>query len=162
MSTSNFTVTEHTSPCSYIRQFPHGAKRDDAVLQLAVKEYRPGQSNASSKGSATIIAAHGNGFPKVNFKSRKCEKKCSKLGQECFEPLWDDLLSAASEFSIDSIWAADMVNQGASYALNSEELGDDPSWIDHSLDLLVMINKFRSKMKPPFIGIGHSMGCAQM
>ncbi|KAJ4374215.1 hypothetical protein N0V83_002956 [Neocucurbitaria cava] len=55
-----------------------------------------------------------------------------------------------------------MANQGASYTLNAEELGDDPSWIDHSLDLLLMINKFRSRMKTPLIGVAHSMGCAQI
>lgn len=55
-----------------------------------------------------------------------------------------------------------MAHQGASYTLNAEELGDDPNWIDHSLDLLLMINKFRDRMKPPFIGVGHSMGCAQL
>jgi pimeloyl-ACP methyl ester carboxylesterase len=37
---------------------------------------------------------------------------------------------------IHSIWIADVSNQGASYALNAPLLGDDPSWIDHSLDLL--------------------------
>ncbi|KAH7402718.1 Alpha/beta hydrolase family-domain-containing protein [Pyrenochaeta sp. MPI-SDFR-AT-0127] len=145
MSVSNFTVTEHTSPCSYVRQFPHGAKSDGLALQLAVKEYRPKRRGGSNESSVTIVATHGNGFPK-----------------ECFEPLWDDLLSAANGFDIGSIWVADMVNQGASYGLNAEELGDDPSWIDHSLDLLVMINKFRDRMKPPFIGVGHSMGCAQL
>jgi pimeloyl-ACP methyl ester carboxylesterase len=55
-----------------------------------------------------------------------------------------------------------MYNQGSSYALNGSNLGDDPSWIDPSLDLLLMINTFRSRMKPPFIGIGHSMGGAQL
>jgi pimeloyl-ACP methyl ester carboxylesterase len=55
-----------------------------------------------------------------------------------------------------------MCNQASSYTLNASSLGDDPSWIDHSLDLFLMINTFRSRMKPPFIGIGHSMGCAQL
>ena len=55
-----------------------------------------------------------------------------------------------------------MVNQGASYALNEEELGDDPNWIDHSLDLLMMINRFKDQMKAPLVGVGHSMGCGQM
>ncbi|KAH7073377.1 Alpha/beta hydrolase family-domain-containing protein [Paraphoma chrysanthemicola] len=145
MSTSSFIITEHKSPCSYIRQYPHGVKRDDAVLELAVKEYRPRTHLPSDEEGVTIIAAHGNGFPK-----------------EMFEPLWDDLLRASEGFKIASIWAADVAHQGASYALNSKELGDDPNWTDHSLDLLLMINKFRERMKPPFIGIGHSMGCGQL
>lgn len=60
-----FTITEHISPCSYIRQYPHGAKNDDAVLQLAVKEYRPKNDYAPDEDAVTIIAAHGIGFPKV-------------------------------------------------------------------------------------------------
>ncbi|KAF2031292.1 alpha/beta-hydrolase [Setomelanomma holmii] len=107
MSSSNFIVTEHTSPRPYIRQYPHAVKRDEAVLQLAVKEYRPRTANATNPEDVTIIAAHANGFPK-------------------------------------------------------KELGDDPNWTDHSLDLLLMINKFRDRMKPPFVGIGHSMGCAHL
>lgn len=65
MSDSVFTITEHTSPCSYIRQYPHGAKHEDAVLRLAVKEYRPRLAPQTPGEALTIIAAHGNGFPKV-------------------------------------------------------------------------------------------------
>ncbi|KAH7406178.1 Alpha/beta hydrolase family-domain-containing protein [Phaeosphaeria sp. MPI-PUGE-AT-0046c] len=144
MSSSPFDVTEHTSPCSYIRQYPHGVKHEDAVLHLAVKQYRPRHTPHTSTEPVTIIAAHGNGFPK-----------------ECFEPLWADL-NAFQSINIHSIWAADMANQGSSYALNNANLGDDPSWIDHSLDLFLMINTFRARMKGPLIGIGHSMGCAQL
>jgi pimeloyl-ACP methyl ester carboxylesterase len=55
-----------------------------------------------------------------------------------------------------------MSNQGSSYALNAPLLGDDPNYLDHSFDLLLMINTFRHRMKPPFIGVAHSMGCAQL
>jgi pimeloyl-ACP methyl ester carboxylesterase len=79
-----------------------------------------------------------------------------------YEPLFTDLHNTSKSFSIHSIWIVDIANQGGSYALNAEELGDDPNWIDYSLDLFLMINKFRSRMKPPFIGIGHSMGCAHL
>jgi hypothetical protein len=67
MATEHFTVTEHTSPCSYIRQYPHGVKRDDAALQLAVKEYRPLNTSHSKGEAVTIIATHGNGFVKVSI-----------------------------------------------------------------------------------------------
>lgn len=144
MSSFPFDIIKHTSPCSYIRQYPHGVKDEDAILHLAVKEYRPRHPVQTSNFPVTIIAAHGNGFPK-----------------ECFEPLWADLY-ASSTISIHSIFAADMANQGASHALNSSNLGDDPSWIDHSLDLFLMINSLRSHMSTPLIGIGHSMGCAQL
>lgn len=65
MSSSNFVITEHWSPCQFIREFPHGVKTDDAVLQLAVKEYKPRDTSKINEDSITIIASHGNGFPKV-------------------------------------------------------------------------------------------------
>lgn len=36
------------------------------------------------------------------------------------------------------------------------------SWTDHSRDLLHMINHFRAQMPHPLIGIGHSIGPAQL
>lgn len=36
------------------------------------------------------------------------------------------------------------------------------NWFDHSRDLLHMINHFREEMPRPIIGVGHSMGCAQL
>jgi hypothetical protein len=64
MESPNFTITEHTSPSSYIRQYPHAVKRDDAMLQIAIKEYKPKRHSLTDE-SVTIIASHGNGFPKV-------------------------------------------------------------------------------------------------
>ncbi|KAL6703798.1 hypothetical protein ACN47E_009097 [Coniothyrium glycines] len=140
-----FTIIEHTSPCSYIRQFPHSAKNDEAVLRLAIKEYRPRNQAVGDGDAVTIVAAHGIGFPK-----------------EAYTSLWEDIVNAAKGFTVASIWIADVANHGASYDLNREELGDDPNWIDHSLDLLLMINRFRDRMTSSIIGIGHSMGCAQI
>ncbi|ORY10361.1 Alpha/beta hydrolase family-domain-containing protein [Clohesyomyces aquaticus] len=147
MSSANFIVTEHTTPCQHLREFPHGSKRDDAVLQLAIKEYRPRNNLEPQEGSLTVIATHANGFPK-----------------EAYEALWDDLLKAASSegFKIRAIWIADNAHQGTSYALNEAELGDDPNWLDHSRDLLLMVNYFRDRMVAPIVGLGHSMGCAQI
>lgn len=83
--------------------------------------------------------------------------------QECYEALWDDLLQAENgSFKIRAIWMADAANQGASYQLNGEKLGDDPGWFDHARDLLLMMNHFRENMQPPFVGLAHSMGCANM
>lgn len=36
------------------------------------------------------------------------------------------------------------------------------NWYDHSRDLLHMVNVFRDEMSRPLIGVGHSMGCAQL
>ena len=145
MSAQNFVVREHVSPCQHIREFPHGIKNGDAVLHLAVKEYRPRNNLEPEAGSVTIIASHANGFAK-----------------ECYEPLWDDLAKLAKKFKIRAIWMADNAHQGESYARNAAKLGDDPNWLDHSRDLLLMVNTFRDRMVQPIVGLGHSMGCAQM
>lgn len=78
-----------------------------------------------------------------------------------------------------------MSNQGASGILNENIQGDTSTcsypihlpdisepkpllinhianWFDHSRDLLHMINHFREEMPRPIIGVGHSMGCAQL
>lgn len=57
---------------------------------------------------------------------------------------------------------ADVAHQGKSSVVNEDELGNDPSWFDHSRDLLHMINHFRKEMPRPLIGIGHSMGGGQL
>ncbi|KAF2018087.1 alpha/beta-hydrolase [Aaosphaeria arxii CBS 175.79] len=144
MPAASFTVTEHRSPCTLVRQFPHGTKSDNSELYLAVKEYRP-KAIEPRDNSVTIIAAHANGFPK-----------------ECYEPLWEDLWSGPDARNIRAVWIADVAHQGASYALNSEELGDDPNWLDHSRDLFLLVNQFRHRMSPPFVGLGHSMGALQI
>ncbi|KAF2662584.1 alpha/beta-hydrolase [Lophiostoma macrostomum CBS 122681] len=145
MSSSKFEVVEHTSPCSHVRGFPNSVKRNDAVLHLAVKEYRPLRSLASDEDAVTVLACHAIGFPK-----------------ESYEPLFEDLLEAENGFKIRSIWIADVANQGASYALNEADLGDDPNWLDHSRDLLLMVDTFRDRMKAPYVGLGHSFGGFQI
>ncbi|KAI9804358.1 MAG: hypothetical protein M1833_007165 [Piccolia ochrophora] len=147
MSTTLFDVQSHTIPCQHIREYRHATLHDDAVLHLCVKQYRPLNNPKPRPGDITIIAAHANGIPK-----------------ELYEPFWDDLLEQASRngFRIRGIWIADVAHQGASGVLNEDKLGDEPSWHDHTRDLLHMINHFRSAMPSPLIGIGHSMGGAQM
>jgi pimeloyl-ACP methyl ester carboxylesterase len=36
------------------------------------------------------------------------------------------------------------------------------AWLDHSRDLLNMVNLFRDQMPRPIIGVGHSMGGCQL
>lgn len=36
------------------------------------------------------------------------------------------------------------------------------AWLDHSRDLLLMVNHFRAQMPRPLIGVGHSMGGCQL
>ena len=55
-----------------------------------------------------------------------------------------------------------MSHQGASFAVNEKKVGNDPHWFDGSRDYLHVINVFRKEMVRPIVGIGHSIGTAQM
>jgi hypothetical protein len=95
------------------------------------------------------------------------------VDKELYEPFFDALLekSGREGFRIRGIWAPDFVGQGASGVRNEEKLGDTgiPSfrvqanivdWLDNSRDLLKMFSLF--DIPQPVIGMGHSMGGAQM
>ncbi|KAL8829817.1 MAG: hypothetical protein Q9191_001796 [Dirinaria sp. TL-2023a] len=107
MTTLHFSFTEHILPCQYIREYPGAVKTDDAPLKLAIKEYRPLDSVNIATDAVTIIATHGNGFPK-----------------EVYEPLFDDMWECMGG-KIRSIWFADCSHQGASGVLNRCIQGDD-------------------------------------
>jgi pimeloyl-ACP methyl ester carboxylesterase len=148
MPSGPFSISEHKVPCQYIREYPHAtAHSQESALYLAVKRYKPTAKPQSQSRGVTIIAATANGMPK-----------------EVYEPLWEDLLNTCvlAGVAIKSIWIADMAQQGDSAVLNEQELGNDPNWFDHSRDLLHMMNIFRNDMPRPIIGIGHSLGAAQM
>lgn len=78
--------------------------------------------------------------------------------------MWDELLqrSHGFGFKIRSIWIADVAHQGYSSVLNEDKIGNDPSWLDHSRDLLHMVNTFSRQMPRPIIGVAHSMGGCQL
>ncbi|QKX55833.1 uncharacterized protein TRUGW13939_02931 [Talaromyces rugulosus] len=143
-----FRVVEHVVPGQYIREYPRATSTSqEETLHLAVKQYIPLDNPNPKPGDVTIIAAHANGFPK-----------------ELYEPLWEDLHARAKRqgFQIRSIWMADVAHQGQSGVMNDNKLGNDPSWYDHSRDLLHLINLKRDEMPRPLVGIGHSMGGAQL
>ncbi|RMD40382.1 hypothetical protein DV735_g4740, partial [Chaetothyriales sp. CBS 134920] len=143
-----FRIIHHRVPAQHIREYPRALLNDqETVLYLDVKQYIPIDNPNPQPGDVTIIAAHANGFPK-----------------ELYEPLWAYLLqkAAKNKFKIRSIWIADLANQGQSGVLNEDQLGNDPSWMDHARDLLYLINQKRDQMPRPLIGIGHSMGGNQV
>ncbi|KAK4096151.1 alpha/beta-hydrolase [Parathielavia hyrcaniae] len=143
-----FRVVEHTVACSHSREYATATVHGDADRpRLAVKQYIPLDNPNPQPGDATIIGAHANGFPK-----------------ELYEPLWDELHARAAQrgIRIRSIWIADMWNQGQSGVLNEKILGNDPSWWDHARDLMNLIYLKRDEMPHPLVGIGHSMGGAQL
>ncbi|USP74371.1 hypothetical protein yc1106_01645 [Curvularia clavata] len=148
MSSTYFRIDEHKIEASHIRGFPRSTStKQEEVLHLAIKQYTPLRNTNPKSGDITIIAAHANGFAK-----------------ELYEPLWDDLLQRCEQhgFGIRGIWIADVVHQGWSGVLNEDKLGNDPAWLDHSRDLLHMVNVFRDQMPRPIIGVGHSMGGCQL
>ena len=143
-----FHVVEHVLPTQHIREFPRAVlDQEETILNLHVKQYIPQDNPDPRPGDVTIIGAHANGFPK-----------------ELYEPLWEDLhhKSKKYNFRIRSIWIADVAHQGWSSVLNEDKLGNDPAWFDHSRDLLHLINLKRDQMPQPIIGMGHSMGGAQL
>ncbi|KAJ9142468.1 Alpha/beta-Hydrolase [Pleurostoma richardsiae] len=146
MASAVFDIYEHVVEGQHIREYPRAtASSQNDVLFLHVKQYVPkeNRNRHARPDDVTIIAAHANGFPK-----------------ELYEAMWEDLYCASKRhnFWIRGIWIADVAWQGQSGILNEDELGNDPSWYDHSRDLLHMINHFRREMPRPLVGVGHSFG----
>ncbi|KAK3381368.1 Alpha/beta hydrolase family-domain-containing protein [Podospora didyma] len=143
-SSSAFVVKDHVIEAQHIREYPHAtAHSQEEVLYLSVKQYIPRTNPNPQPGDVTIIASHANGFVK-----------------ELYEPLWEDLVQALGKrgVRVRGIWIADVAWQGQSGIINEASLGNDPSWFDHSRDLLHMVNHFRKEMVRPLIGVGHSFG----
>ncbi len=59
-----FEVEEHVIPCQHIREYAQATK-SEGQLRMAVKQYKPNGGHGSNPNAITIIAAHGNGIPKV-------------------------------------------------------------------------------------------------
>ncbi|KAJ5169511.1 uncharacterized protein N7500_002294 [Penicillium coprophilum] len=145
---SPFRIVEHVVPTQHIREYPGATANDqEEPLHLAVKQYIPLDNPNPQPGDITILAAHANGFPK-----------------ELYEPLWEEIHARSKQngIRIRGIWMADVAHEGQSGVINEESLGNDPSWFDHPRDLLHLVNVKRAEMPRPIVGIGHSLGGAQL
>ncbi|PSR78654.1 Alpha/beta hydrolase family-domain-containing protein [Coniella lustricola] len=139
-----FHIREHVVSGQHIREYARAtAHKQEEALQLAVKQYVPKDNPDPQPGDITILASHANGFVK-----------------ELYEPLWEDLVHACRRqgVRVRAIWIADTAWQGQSGILNEHSLGSEPSWFDHSRDLLHLTNVFRAEMPRPLFGLGHSFG----
>lgn len=149
MADDTFHIEEHTFEGQHIREYPRAiATFQEDTVQLHAKSYTPhAVANGSRTGDLTIIAFHANAFHK-----------------EVYEPFFTDLYHALHHhhgLTISSIWIADQTSQGTSGLLNDSISGNDPSWFDHSRDVICMVNTFRKQMRRPIVGVGHSMGGTQ-
>ncbi|KAL4807728.1 Alpha/beta hydrolase family-domain-containing protein [Aspergillus unguis] len=142
-----FIITEHAIDCQYIREYPRATTPQNAPLKLHVKKYTPVDNQRPQPGDVTLIGAPGAGCPK-----------------ELYEPLWEDILARSKHdgFRIRAIWAADSFSSGTSGVLNEGYLGNDPSWFDHSRDIIQLIQQLRDDMPQPIMGIGHSAGAVSL
>lgn len=143
MSTTNFTIKNHTVLGQHIRNYIQSTSNQSAEIYVSVNQYVP-RNYIPQSDDVTLIACHASGFPK-----------------ELYEPFWDALYDYSKEkFRIRAIWMADVSNQGQSGVLNEDELGNEPSDFDHARDYLCLVNYFRKEMPLPIVGLGHSMGSA--
>lgn len=145
---SDFRVIEHVTRAQHSRNRFAGAELGrENDLRMHVKQYIPTSNPHPKPGDVTIIGAVADAFPK-----------------EMLEPLWSIFHQQLQSqgHNIRSIWIADPANQGHSGVINEKILGPDPSWYDHGLDLLFLINQFQDEMPHPLVGIGHSMGAGHL
>ncbi|KAI9039897.1 uncharacterized protein KD926_008998 [Aspergillus affinis] len=132
----------------HIREYPGATLHtQEDILHLSVKQYIPWDNPDPQPGYVTVIGAHANAFAK-----------------ELYGPLREDIICHAKTygFRIRAIWISDVAHQGQSAVFNEDWLGNNPSWFDHSRDLLNLVNNKRTDMPPPIVGIGHSMGGSQL
>ncbi|KAJ5708203.1 hypothetical protein N7488_008004 [Penicillium malachiteum] len=115
-----FQIVSHLIPVHSSREYPQGIIDETKDVYLAVKQYIPLLNQHNDSDPMTIIAAAGVGFLK-----------------ESHEPLFKQVLrkSSLAGLNVRSIWIADPFNIGESAVANRENLGRDPSTIDHSRDL---------------------------
>ncbi|KAG4443259.1 hypothetical protein IFR05_001302 [Cadophora sp. M221] len=147
-SPSPFIIKEHIVPCSHIRgDLTTTSDKEQEKWRMSVKQYVPVGNQEPGEGDITIVGGCGNGYLR-----------------ELYEPFWEDLYHTLSKSSIRirSIWVPSISNSGSNTHLNPSLIHDPVSVFDHSRDILHLLNVFRSEIVQPIIGIGHSIGAAQL
>jgi pimeloyl-ACP methyl ester carboxylesterase len=149
MGSEQWIIQNRIIPAAHTRQYVRGVRDEKtAHLRLAVNQFTPKDNPKPRRGDVSLIMVHGLNSAK-----------------ECYEPFFDDLLSCSMRIGatrIRSIWSIDAAYNGASYLLNQDIIGDDPSWFDFTRDIWQMINFFQEVMPQPIVGIGQSLGCAHL
>ncbi|KAK5169117.1 uncharacterized protein LTR77_006426 [Saxophila tyrrhenica] len=142
-----FQIKSHQTQASHLRSYRKSSRNENKPFTLDVKQYIPRNNLNPGEDDVTVVAAGGIGFPK-----------------ECYEPLFAEILTRCNSrnLNVRGFWIADSASMGFSTVLNSGHLGSEVSWWDHSRDLLHLINTFHAEMPRPLVGLGHSMGAAQM
>jgi hypothetical protein len=66
-----------------------------------------------------------------------------------------------AEYTMNNTWETAVSTRGDLITYRIEAHLVSASWIDHSRDVLHMINHFRDEMPRPLMGFGHSLGAVQ-
>lgn len=127
---SLFQVRKHHTQASHLQTYRGSARNEEQPFTLDVNQYIPRNNLNPEAGDVTIISACGVGFPK-----------------ECYEPVFGEILARCNSdnLNIRGIWIADSANMGQSSFLNLGNVGNEVSWLDHSRDLLHLINAFHAE-----------------
>ena len=78
MSSNLFDVYQHVVPGQHVREYPGATCNGTSeLLELSVKQYVPKEQMAlQSTKTITILAAGGNGFPKVQLPNLRSDIRC--------------------------------------------------------------------------------------
>ncbi|EKG09638.1 Alpha/beta hydrolase fold-1 [Macrophomina phaseolina MS6] len=135
--TPKYVKRVHTIPASHPRH-PSTVVSPDTELKLVVDDYAI--PTAPDEGY-TLVFTHG-----VSFNRAMWEMIIRKL-----------LDKPEISSHIKRVLALDAVNHGDSALVNTGKLAKDKTfWLDHSKDILKVLEYFR--VGPRAIGIGHSLG----
>ena len=171
MSAHLFSVRSHTLPASHIRAYPNATSpsvSQETPLYISAKQYIPLSPKPISSAIAGSTYSSSSPPPRLPpISVTILTAPALGISPECYIPLFDALLLQSTQtpnpkYRIRSIWTAAPTHESDSSTLNSESLGDDTNYFDHSRDLLHLINSHRNEFPRPILGLGHSRGALQL